>query len=74
MSDDTCKCKHCLSGEPTTVAVIAAHSSIPVNDDTLIERQQACIEELLGLVGYLPEAVAVLDHYGVIRANTRHTH
>jgi hypothetical protein len=31
----------------------------------VIDRQRACIEELVGLIGYLPEAYAVLERHGL---------
>ena len=31
----------------------------------LVERQRSCIEELVALIGYLPQAQAVLERYGL---------
>ena len=32
-----------------------------------IDKQRACIDELLGLIGYLPQGLAVLEKHGVSR-------
>lgn len=61
---------YCEDGPLTwTVTVTQPHDSsvqfIQIDTDSLIRRQAAAIEEFTHLVGYLPEAYAVLVRHGL---------
>ena len=72
MSDDTCKCAKCFPNgwvdlhEPTELESLPKGERVwAIVDASLVDRQRACIEHLLGLIGYLPEGLAVLEQYGL---------
>ena len=66
MSGDECTCCKC---EPAWELVVEAGSvTFPlIEAGAIVMRQQACIDELLGLIGYLPQGLAVLEKHGLTR-------
>jgi hypothetical protein len=75
MSDDTCTCQRCqpverIKAESVNVGSVANAGTFeivyePTEAGSLVARQQAAIDELVYKSGYLPEAYAILDKYGL---------
>jgi hypothetical protein len=71
MSDDTCGCVACgcVEAEPPKKTIRYVNITPTLNQ--IMGRQQACIEDLVGLIGYLPQALQVLEKHGLSRQDTR---
>jgi hypothetical protein len=71
MSDDTCQCARCQQDTQAEPLIDGAVSVLSDAMDSLAQlnglsrRQSAAIDELVHLIGYLPQAHAVLEKHGL---------
>lgn len=75
--DDACPCDRCrsvdtgeawvtyLMPQPMDTGLVEAFAHMVGNPGGLLARQQAAIDELVSIAGYLPEAYAILAKHGL---------